>query len=75
MSAEMLSYSRAKGVFGGVSLSGTSLGPDDGANQKIYGKKITGQEIFSGSVQPPASAEVLLSTLNSKSPKNAKGKS
>ena len=75
MSAEMLSYSRAKGVFGGVSLSGTSLGPDDGANEKIYGKKITGEEIFSGSVQPPASAEVLLTTLNSKSPKNSKGKS
>src|SRR5215471_17298374 len=38
MSAQMLSYSRARGVFGGVSLSGTSLGPDSGANDKLYGK-------------------------------------
>ena len=70
MAAEMLSYSRSQGVFGGLSLAGTTLGPDDGANEKVYGKKITGEEIFSGSVQPPASAEVLLSTLKTKSPKN-----
>ena len=76
MSAEMLSYSRAHGVFGGVSLSGTSLGPDDGANEKIYGKKISGQEVFSGSVKPPDSAQVLLSTLQEKSPTNdSRGKS
>jgi lipid-binding SYLF domain-containing protein len=71
MSAEMLSYSRAQGVFAGVSLSGTSLGPDSGANEKIYGKKINGEQIFSGSVQPPASAELMLSTLKEKSPSNA----
>ena len=71
MSAEMLSYSHTQGVFAGVSLSGTSLGPDSGANEKIYGKKITGEEIFGGSVKAPASADVLLSTLQAKSPKNA----
>lgn len=70
MSAEMLSYSRAQGVFAGVSLSGTSLGPDSGANEKIYGKKVTGKEIFAGSVKAPASAGQLLSTLQEKSPKN-----
>jgi len=76
MSAEMLSYSQTKGVFAGVSLSGTSLGPDSDANEKIYGKKITGDRIFDGSVKPPASADVLLSTLQAKSPKNAsEGKS
>jgi lipid-binding SYLF domain-containing protein len=76
MSAEMLSYSRAHGVFGGVSLSGTSLGPDSGANEKLYGKKVTGDEIFAGSVKAPASAETLLSTLQEKSPANAsRGKS
>jgi len=76
MSAEMLSYSHAQGVFAGVSLAGTSLGPDSGANEKIYGKKINGQGIFSGSVQPPAAAEELLSTLKEKSPSNAsRGKS
>jgi lipid-binding SYLF domain-containing protein len=76
MSAEMLSYSRAQGVFGGVSLSGTSLGPDSGANEKLYGKKVSGEEIFSGSVQTPPSAEELLSALKEKSPSNAsRGKS
>jgi SH3 domain-containing YSC84-like protein 1 len=76
MSAEMLSYSRAQGVFAGVSLSGTSLGPDSGANEKIYGKKVSGEDIFSGSVQAPASAQEMLSTLQDKSPKNdSRGKS
>jgi lipid-binding SYLF domain-containing protein len=40
MNAEMLSYSRSSGAFAGVSLSGTSLRPDDGANEDVYGKKI-----------------------------------
>ena len=44
-------------------LSGTSLGPDSDANEKVYGKKVTGEEIFGGTVQAPASAEVMLSTL------------
>lgn len=70
MQAQMLSYSRAQGVFGGVSLSGTSLGPDDGDNEKLYGKKVSGTEIFSGSVETPASANDLLSQLESVSPKN-----
>jgi len=69
MQAQMLSYSRAKGVFGGVSLAGTSLGPDDGDNEKLYGKKVTGPEIFSGSVKTPASAATLLSELEKASPK------
>ena len=46
MQAQMLSYSRAQGVFAGVSLSGTSLGPDDGDNEKIYGKKSLDQRSF-----------------------------
>jgi lipid-binding SYLF domain-containing protein len=70
MQAQMLSYSLSKGVFGGVSLSGTSLGPDDGDNKKLYGKEVTGQEIFSGSVQAPASAETLLAELQKASPNN-----
>ena len=75
MSAEMLSYSRAKGVFGGLSLNGTTLGPDDDDNEHVYGKKVSGREIFSGSVQAPASAEALLSELQKASPKNlGKGK-
>jgi lipid-binding SYLF domain-containing protein len=72
MSAEMLSYSRSQGVFAGISLSGTSLGPDENSNTKIYGKPVTGSEIFSGSVQPPAAASTLLSTLASTSPTRVK---
>jgi len=68
LSAKMLSYSRSKGVFGGVSLAGTSLGPDTGDNEKLYGKKMSGQEIFSEGVKAPASAEALLSELQRASP-------
>lgn len=71
MSAQMLSYSRSKGVFAGVSLSGTSLGPDGGANEKIYGKKVSGPEIFAGSVKAPPEASGLLATLTSASPASA----
>ena len=70
MSTEMLSYSRANGVFGGVSLSGTSLGPDGDANEKLYGKKVTGEQIWAGKVQAPAAAKQMLALLESKSPKN-----
>jgi len=71
MSAEMLSYSRAQGVFAGVSLSGTSLGPDGGANEKIYGKKVSATEIVDGKAGPPPdSAQKLLAVLTEKSPKN-----
>jgi len=71
MSAQMLSYSKAQGVFGGLSLSGTTLGPDDGANEKLYGKKVTATEIISGSAGPaPDSAHELLAVLTKKSPKN-----
>ena len=77
MSAEMLSYSRAQGVFAGVSLSGTTLGPDDGANENLYGKKVTAAQIISGGAGPaPASAKELLAVLTAKSPKSeSKGKS
>ena len=71
MSAEMLSYSRAQGVFAGVSLSGTSLGPDGDANEKVYGKKVSATQIISGSAGPaPESAKQLLAVLTKKSPTN-----
>ena len=70
MNAEMLSYSRSAGAFAGVSLSGTSLGPDGGANEDLYGKKVTGEQIWTGDVQTPDSAKAMLSTLEAKSPKN-----
>lgn len=68
MSAEMLSYSRSQGVFAGVSLSGTTLGPDEDSNKNLYGKKVTGEEIFKSEQAPPASSE-MLSMLTEKSPK------
>ena len=71
MNAEMLSYSRSQGVFAGISLSGTSLGPDASANEKIYGKAITGREIFDGA-PPPSAAGILLSTLKTTSPTRTK---
>jgi lipid-binding SYLF domain-containing protein len=70
MQAQMLSYSRAQGVFGGVSLSGTSLGPDDSDNEKLYGHKVSGEEIYGGKVQAPPSASELLAELEKTSPKN-----
>lgn len=76
MSAQMLSYSRAQGIFAGVSLEGLSLGPDNGANEKLYGNKVTAAEIINGGAGPaPASAQELLALLTEKSPKNkSKGK-
>jgi lipid-binding SYLF domain-containing protein len=71
MSAEMLSYSRARGVFAGVSLAGSTLAPDGGANENLYGKKVSAEEIVqSGTVPAPASATQLLATLDKASPKN-----
>ena len=75
MNAEMLSYSRAQGVFAGVSLAGATLGPDSGANENLYGKNLSATDIVGGKVPPPASATQLLSILEAKSPKNvSKGK-
>jgi SH3 domain-containing YSC84-like protein 1 len=76
MSAEMLSYSRAQGVFAGVSLTGTSLGPDGSANESLYGKKVTATDIIvNHTVTTPASAKELLALLTANAPGNAsKGK-
>jgi lipid-binding SYLF domain-containing protein len=69
--AEILSYSRARGLFAGVSLEGSTLRPDNRANQKLYGKDVSAKAIvLEGEVSPPSSALELLSVLNSKSPSN-----
>jgi len=69
MRAEILSYSRARGAFAGVSLEGSTLRPDNDANKKLYGKKIDADDIvLKGGVQPPPSASQLLHTLDEKSP-------
>jgi lipid-binding SYLF domain-containing protein len=71
MRAEILSYSRARGAFAGVSLAGSTLRPDNGANEKLYGKKIDAKEIvLDGAVKAPPSASTLISTLDKASPAN-----
>src|SRR5215467_10710772 len=63
MQAEMLSYSRSRGVFGGVSLSGATLRPDGDANENLYGEKVTAKEIIAGKVKAPPEADQLLADL------------
>jgi SH3 domain-containing YSC84-like protein 1 len=71
MNAEILSYSRNKGLFAGVSLEGSTLRSDGSANQKLYGKELSAKEIIrDGKVGVPACAKDLVSLLNKKSPKN-----
>lgn len=75
MRAEVLSYSRARGAFAGVSLEGSTLRPDNDANTKLYGKELPAKDIaLKGVVKAPPSARLLLSTLQKKSPKNLSGK-
>jgi len=69
--AEILSYSRARGLFAGVSLEGSTLRPDNGANKNLYGKEIDARDIvLDGAVPPPKSAATLISTLDKASPVN-----
>jgi lipid-binding SYLF domain-containing protein len=71
MSAEILSYSRNKGLFAGVSLEGSTLRSDGSANEKLYGRKLSAKEIIrEGKVGVPACARELDSLLNTKSPVN-----
>src|SRR6266481_1193150 len=71
MSAEILSYSRNKGLFAGVSLEGSTLRSDGSANEKLYGRKLSARQIIrEGRVGIPASAHQLVSLLDSKSPTN-----
>ena len=71
MSAEILSYSRSKGLFAGISLEGSTLRSDGSANEKLYGKKLTAKEIIrEGKVAIPACASDLVSLLDAKSPVN-----
>jgi lipid-binding SYLF domain-containing protein len=63
MQAQMLSYSRSQGVFGGVSLSGSTLRPDGDANENLYGQKVKPQEIIAGKVPMPSEAQQLILDL------------
>jgi len=69
--AEVLTYSRSRGLFAGVSLAGSTVRPDNNANEKLYNKKLeAGDIIFKGAVAVPASAQKMVAYLNQKTPKN-----
>src|SRR5579863_4968044 len=71
MTAEILSYSRNKGLFAGVSLEGSTLRSDGSANEKLYGKQVSARDIIrDGKVKTPACAAELVALLDKKSPKN-----
>jgi SH3 domain-containing YSC84-like protein 1 len=68
--AEMLSYSRSRGVFAGVSLEGSTLRPDDDANRRLYGKDVTAERVITESkVEAPPAAHDLIATLQRVSPR------
>ena len=69
--AEMLTYSRSRGLFAGISLEGSTLRPDNSANESVYGKKIDATDIVrKGAAPAPPSAKVMISELQKRSPKN-----
>jgi lipid-binding SYLF domain-containing protein len=71
--AELLSYSRSRGLFAGVSLDGATLRPDDDANKDMYGRKMSNQEVVLGNVKPPRTAARLIAELNRHSSRRAGG--
>jgi SH3 domain-containing YSC84-like protein 1 len=71
MQAEILSYSRNRGLFAGISLEGSTLRSDGSANEKLYGKRLTAKEIIrENKVAVPACAHELIALLDKKSPVN-----
>lgn len=71
MNAEILSYSRNKGLFAGISLEGSTLRSDGNANEKLYGKRLSAKDIIvDRKVGVPSCARQLVSLLETKSPKN-----
>ena len=69
--AEIVSYSRSRGLFAGVSLEGTSLRPDDDASAQVYGRKMTARNIVTGKkISVPASGRHLVDVLEKNAPHN-----
>ena len=63
--AEVLSYSRSRGLFAGISLEGSTVRPDNDANERLYGKKVSAENIiFNGAVPTPPSGQRMVATLN-----------
>jgi len=72
MKAEMLSYSRSRGLFAGISLEGATLRPDEETNRELYGRDATNREILTGDFKTPAGAEKFKHALNRESPERNK---
>jgi SH3 domain-containing YSC84-like protein 1 len=71
MRAEVLSYSRARGLFAGISLEGSTVRPDNDGNETVYGEKISARDVvLKGKVKAPEAAHQLISLLNKRSPRN-----
>jgi lipid-binding SYLF domain-containing protein len=70
MRAEILTYSRSRGLFAGVSLEGSTLRSDGDANQNVYGKRLDAREIVGGAVKPTPDGQPLVNVLNKRAPKN-----
>ena len=71
MKAEILTYSRSRGLFAGISLEGSTLRQDNGANQNVYGRELSAREIVrEGKVGVPPAGRQLVSLLNQNSPRN-----
>jgi SH3 domain-containing YSC84-like protein 1 len=70
MRTEILSYSRSRGLFAGVSLEGSTLRPDNDANKELYRRQITARQIVEGRVAVPSAGRRLVSELERASPKN-----
>ena len=72
LSAEILSWSRSKGLFAGIALQGATLRPDEDANKEMYGAKLTNKEILTGDVKRPSAAGPLNAALSKYSFREAK---
>jgi lipid-binding SYLF domain-containing protein len=74
LSAEILSWSRSKGLFAGIALHGATMRPDNDVNEELYGSKLTNREILTGGQKAPAGARELITALDRYSPREEKDK-
>jgi SH3 domain-containing YSC84-like protein 1 len=72
MNAEMLSYSRSRGLFAGISLQGATLRPDRESNRVLYGRDATNREILTGDFKPPVAARRFERALHRESPQSSR---
>src|SRR6266571_2879900 len=71
--AQILTYSRSRGLFAGVSLQGATLRPDDDANKDMYGRPMSNKDVVLGNVKQPPAAARLIAALNRYSNRRARG--